>query len=182
MNARQNPVCTIGHSNRSFDCFAQMILGAEVDMVIDVRTFPRSRSNPQFNIEILPAALRARRIDYEHWASLGGRRKRQAGIDPETNRYWENQSFHNYADYALLPEFREAIDALAALSRDRRLALMCSEAVWWRCHRRIIADYLLARGLEVLHIMDAGKLTPAKMTPGAVAASASQIEYPEPEA
>ena len=171
---------TIGHSNRPPEVVIEMLREAEVQVVADVRTFPRSRKNPVFNLETFPEALGAVQIGYGHWPALGGRRPRQPEADPEVNALWRVRSFHNYADYALRPEFEVALDELIALGRERRLALMCAEAVWWRCHRRIITDHLLARGLEVLHLMGPGQSEAARLTPGAVVSGGTVI-YPAPE-
>lgn len=173
-------IFTIGHSNRSIEFLVEMIRGAGADLVIDVRSFPRSRTNPQFNIDVLPSAFTACQIGYEHWPELGGRRASQAGVDPRVNGFWENRSFHNYADYALSEPFARALRALIERGRHRRPVLMCSEAVWWRCHRRIITDHLLAAGVEVRHIMDVGKITQAKLTPGAWVRPGGGVEYPMP--
>lgn len=178
MSGRQLRVYTIGHSNRSLDVLIEMIRSARVDVVVDIRSFPRSRTNPQFNVDTLPEALAAHQIGYEHWTGLGGRRPVQKHVAPDTNRFWQNRSFHNFADYALSEEFQEALEALIELARTRQPAMMCSEAVWWRCHRRIIADHLLARGIEVLHIMEIGKTTPATMTPGAAVMPEGRVVYP----
>jgi uncharacterized protein (DUF488 family) len=161
------PVYTIGHSTRSIEEFAEILRSAGVQWVIDVRTVPRSRTNPQFNADVMPAALEPWQIGYDRIAGLGGLRGRSREIAPEVNGYWENQSFHNYADYAFSGAFAEGLDQLERLSDARATAIMCSEAVWWRCHRRIIADYLLLRGREVFHLMAAGKVEPARMTPAA---------------
>lgn len=135
--------------------------------MVDVRTVPRSRTNPQFNEDSLPEALAPFQIGYRRIAALGGLRGKSRGIDPETNGWWTNTSFHNYADYALSDAFAEGLDELETLAEDSRVAIMCSEAVWWRCHRRIVADYLLSRGREVFHLMGANKVEPASMTPAA---------------
>jgi len=159
-------VFTIGHSTRPLDDFVELLHNAEVDLLVDVRSIPRSRTNPQYNSDALPQPLAAAGIEYRHIASLGGLRHRRKG-DPESpNTLWRNASFRNYADYAATDEFRAGLDELEALSRSRRCAIMCAEAVWWRCHRRIIADYLLADGRPVAHIMGPGKIEPAKRTPG----------------
>src|SRR5690606_20945149 len=99
-------------------------------------------------------------------------------IPPQLNAGWRNRSFHNYADYAHTPDFRAGLERLAYLGRERPCAMMCSEAVWWRCHRRIIADYLLARGEEVIHVMARGRLEPARLTSGAVVTSDGSVVYP----
>lgn len=175
---QQTRIYTVGHSNRSLDMFVEMIRSAGVDFIIDIRSFPRSRTNPQFNIDVLLDTLAVHQIGYQHCDSLGGRRTAQKGVAPETNQLWRNQSFHNYADYALTKQFRNAIEALLELAMSRRPALMCSEAVWWRCHRRIVADHLLVRGIEVVHIMDIGKTTLATITPGATVQPNGSLIYP----
>jgi uncharacterized protein (DUF488 family) len=147
-------------------------------MVVDVRSFPRSRTNPQFNTEVLPETLAPLQMRYEHWPDLGGRRPKQPDVDDGINDFWNNRSFHNYADYALGPDFQNALEQLIATTAERRPALMCSEAVWWRCHRRIITDHLLARGFDVFHIMDRNKLVEASLTRGAVITKDRQVTYP----
>lgn len=174
------PFTTIGHSNRSLQEFADMVQGAQVGLVVDVRAFPRSRSNPAFNIDTLPKALAGMQIGYRHFPDLGGRRGKQRGVDPDLNAMWRVQSFHNYADYALGDTFAAALDAVIALGHQRRLTLMCAEAVWWRCHRRIITDYLLLGGHEVDHLMGLGQTTPASPTPGAQRTAAGKVVYPVP--
>jgi uncharacterized protein (DUF488 family) len=169
---------TIGHSDRSMEEFLTMLREAQVGLVVDVRSFPRSRSNPRFNIDTLPADLEAVQIGYVHVRALGGRRPRQPGIDEDLNALWRVRSFHNYADYALGEEFGSAFDEIVRLGRQRRLALMCSEAVWWRCHRRIIADYLLLDGHAVDHLMAPGHIEPATPTPGAQRTAEGKVIYP----
>ncbi len=170
--------CTIGHSNRTPDEFLDILRTADIGLVVDVRSFPRSRSNPDYNIEALPERLAAYQIGYLHIPALGGRRKRQSEVPDELNAQWRNRSFHNYADYALSPEFGAALSELVELGRSRRLAMMCSEAVWWRCHRRIITDYLLLSGHAVVHLMGNGREEPAKVTPGAERTPEGKIIYP----
>jgi len=170
---------TIGHSNRSLDEFIQMLREAGVAMVVDVRSFPRSRANPQFNIDRLPEALAEVQIGYLHCPALGGRRSMQPGVPDELNAMWRLRSFHNYADYALGGRFAEALDHTLRLGRDRRLALMCSEAVWWRCHRRIITDHLLLNGHAVDHLMAPGQISPAFPTPGAQLTPGGKVVYPQ---
>lgn len=170
---------TIGHSTRSLGEFLDMLRAAQVDLLVDVRSFPRSRTNPVFNIDQLPEGLAALQIGYRHCAALGGRRPKQAGIDEALNEFWRVQSFHNYADYALGSEFSVAFEELLRLGRDHRLALMCSETVWWRCHRRIIADHLLLRGHAVEHLMGPGRSEPATPTAAARLTPAGKIVYPK---
>ena len=135
--------------------------------MVDVRTIHRSRTNPQFNQDTLPEALAPWQVGYVQIAELGGLRGRSPGVDPETNGWWTNRSFHNYADYALSDAFMAGLGQLETLAEDQRIAIMCAEAVWWRCHRRIIADYLLLRGHEVFHLMGVEKMVPASITPAA---------------
>lgn len=169
---------TIGHSNRSLNEFVDMLRAARVEMLIDVRAFPRSRSNPAYNIDRLPEDLANVQICYRHMPALGGRRPKQPGVDENINALWRVQSFHNYADYALSEEFATAFLDLVHLGRDYRLALMCSEAVWWRCHRRIITDHLLLNGYAVDHLMAADRIDHATPTPGAQKAAQGEIIYP----
>jgi uncharacterized protein (DUF488 family) len=172
---------TIGHSNRSLAEFLTMLRDAQVEILIDVRSFPRSRTNPVFNIDHLPDDLAHVQIGYRHCPALGGRRRKQTGIDENLNAMWRVQSFHNYADYALGDEFAAAFDELVKVGEDRRLALMCSEAVWWRCHRRIITDYLLLNGHRVDHLMAIGHTDHAAATPGAQRTASGKIIYPDTE-
>lgn len=161
-------VFTIGHSTRTIAEFAGLLQKAGVDMVVDIRTVPRSRTNPQYNEDSVADTLAPYQIGYRRIASLGGLRSRQKDIAPEVNGYWDNQSFHNYADYALTPAFHEGLTELEALIVHHRPAIMCAESVWWRCHRRIVTDYLLAAGYSVFHLMGNGREDPAKLTPAAV--------------
>ncbi|MXO94074.1 DUF488 family protein [Erythrobacter arachoides] len=159
-----HPLYTIGHSTRTLEEFVDLLRGAGVQRLIDVRSIPRSRTNPQYNLDFLPDALRCWQIRHTIIPELGGRRSKQ-GVAADINAFWINQSFHNYADFAMSGEFRSGLQKLLAFHDDEPCAIMCSEAVWWRCHRRIIADYLLAEGHDVRHIMGAGRIDPAKLTP-----------------
>ena len=172
------PFFTIGHSNRSIETFAALLREADVQRVIDIRKMPRSRTNPQFNEDRLPESLAPLAIGYEHVAALGGLRTKARTVDRETNAFWTNRSFHNYADYALSAPFQEGLRHLLDVGHRQRCAMMCSEAVWWRCHRRIVADHLIARGESVFHIMSEGRIEPARLTPGAVVEGDTVI-YPE---
>jgi len=171
------PICTIGHSTRSIAEFVDLLRVGEATMVVDVRTVPRSRHNPQYNLDVLAGELAAYQLRHEYIRELGGLRGKAAEIAPEVNGLWRNQSFHNYADYALTESFREGLDRLLTLAETERCAIMCAEAVWWRCHRRIIADYLLAGGRSVLHLMGPDSAEPASLTPGAVACD-GVVTYP----
>lgn len=169
---------TIGHSNRSIAEFVGMLREARVDVVADVRAFPRSRANPAFNAEHLVEDLGQVQIGYRHFPSLGGRRSRQAAADEGINGLWRVRSFHNYADYALGDEFAAGLEELVRLGCGHRPALMCAEAVWWRCHRRIVADYLLLNGHTVVHLMGPGRTEQAVPTPGARRTGDGKVIYP----
>lgn len=171
------PIFTIGHSTRSIPEFVDLLRTGPADLVVDVRTVPKSRRNPQYNEDVLGEELAPYQLGYTRIAGLGGLRGKSREVPPELNGFWENQSFHNYADYALSPEFGAALDELLALSSERRCAIMCAEAVWWRCHRRIISDYLIEHGREVVHLMGEGRAEPARLTPGAKP-EADRIVYP----
>jgi uncharacterized protein (DUF488 family) len=171
-------VFTIGHSTRTLDELVSLLHQAEITLLVDVRSIPRSRAMPQFNIDTLPDALAAAGIRYQHLRALGGRRHHRKGAPPSQNTYWRVPAFRNYADYAETDEFRAGLETLRELARDSRCAIMCAEAVWWRCHRRIIADYLLAAGTCVEHIMGPGQIVPATMTPGAIVQPDGTLRYP----
>ncbi|HEV8552444.1 MAG TPA: DUF488 domain-containing protein [Casimicrobiaceae bacterium] len=172
------PVFTIGHSTRPLAEFVNLLQQADVTLVADVRTVPRSRTNPQYNRETLPLSLSEFHIAYDHIAALGGLRGRQQGIPPAVNAFWDNASFHNYADYAMTAPFRSGLDALRALAHVQRCAIMCAEAVWWRCHRRIIADYLLREDETVFHILGKGRLESARLTESARPGPNGTLVYP----
>ena len=174
------PFFTIGHSTRSLEDFAALLGASQVSVLVDVRTIPRSRTNPQYNQETLPGSLEPLGVAYQHIRELGGRRPRQREIPPERNAYWTQESFHNYADYACTRSFRSGFEQLQRLGEERRCAIMCSEAVWWRCHRRIITDYLIASGEAVLHILGGGRVDTASLTPGAVREPDGTLRYPKP--
>lgn len=182
MTSRQAilPFCTVGHSTRSLEEFIELLRSAEVELVVDIRKIPRSRANPQFIQDTLSEALAAHGFGYEHVDALGGRRGKAKDIAPDVNGLWTNDSFHNYADYARSAGFRAGLDRLIQLGRERRCAMMCSEAVWWRCHRRIVADHLIARDETVFHIMGRDRVDPARLTPGAVVQPDETVVYPRP--
>jgi uncharacterized protein (DUF488 family) len=172
------PFFTIGHSTRPIDEFVALLTTSEVKLVVDVRTVPRSRRNAQFNRETLPASLAEQGIAYEHCPALGGLRKKQPGVPAEANAFWDNASFHNYADYALGDEFRSGVENLRTLGYATRSTLMCAESLWRRCHRRIITDYLIAAGEEVLHILGPGHVEKARLTPEARVEPDGSLTYP----
>ena len=175
------PIFTIGHSTRTLANLVALLRGVDVSLLVDVRAFPRSRTTPQFNGDTLPDSLAAAGIGYRHLPALGGRRHHRRGAAPSLNMYWRIEAFRNYADYAETGEFGAGLDALRVLARDDRCAIMCAEAVWWRCHRRIIADYLLAGGTRVDHIMGLGPVVPATLTPSALVLANGTLRYPAPE-
>jgi hypothetical protein len=161
------PIFTIGHSTKSIAEFVALLRVGGVDLVIDIRSVPRSRTNPHYNLDRLPDELAPWQIAHTQLAELGGLRPKSKSVPPEVNGFWINQSFHNYADYALSQGFRDGLARLMALGTQRRCAIMCSEAVWWRCHRRIVADYLLWKGRAVVHLMGADRAEPARMNEAA---------------
>jgi uncharacterized protein (DUF488 family) len=156
-------IWTIGHSNRTLEAFLEMLTAFEIGVLADVRRFPGSRKHPHFNQESLEASLLDAGIAYEFLPELGGRRKPRAD---SANTAWRNESFRAYADSMETVEFHEGIARLLWFT-GRRVAIMCSEAVWWRCHRSLIADYLKAQGVKVEHIMTASKSEPHPYTPAA---------------
>ena len=151
-----NQVWTIGHSTHPFDEFINMLQSFNIEMIVDIRSFPGSRKFPQYNKETLIETLPANGIEYLHLLALGGRRK----VLPDSiNSNWRNPSFQGYADYMQTSEFEAGIKELEILAQQKRVAYMCSEAVWWRCHRSMVSDYLKLEGWKVMHIMGIGKET-----------------------
>ena len=146
-----------------------------------MRTIPRSRTNPQYNTDALPEALAARGVAYRHIPELGGLRGKRRDRPQSPNTFWENSSFRNYADYAGTEAFRHGLETLRALGHEQKTAIMCAEAVWWRCHRRIIADYLIEAGEDVFHIMAPGKTDPARLTPAARPTPDGALLYAAPD-
>ena len=181
---------TVGHSTDTLEDFVARLQTAHVTTLVDVRTLAGSNKFPHFNSEVLEVELPKCSIGYHRIHHLGGLRKRSKDIPAEVNGFWQNRSFHNYADYTLSPEFTaglsELISLASASAHENNVAVMCAEAVWWRCHRRIIADNLIARGHPVTHIMPQGKLADASITPGAVVEpphdeqAGPQVLYPAP--
>jgi uncharacterized protein (DUF488 family) len=173
-------VFTAGHSTRSIDEFVAILREAGVTRIVDVRAFPASKRHPQFNKSSLAAALEDAGVDYQHMPALGGRRgTKKTGAS--RNGLWKVDAFRNYADYAETPAFAAALDELEALARERPTAFMCAEAVWWQCHRRLIADYMLSRGWTVVHLLGAGQRQEATLTPGALPQADRTIWYRAPQ-
>lgn len=172
---RASPVIyTVGHSTHTLDELVEMLRGHGVERLIDIRTIPRSRHNPQFNRETLSEALHNRRIGYRHMKSLGGlRHPRPDSI----NAAWRNASFRGFADYMQTPEFTDALEKLIELAAEKPTAIMCAEAVPWRCHRSLIADALIARGYEVRDIMSSTSAKPHELSSFAKVRD-QQVTYP----
>jgi uncharacterized protein (DUF488 family) len=148
-------IWTVGHSTRAIDEFISLIQANDIKLLADVRSLPGSRRYPQFNREMLAGSLGKAGIHYEHFPELGGRRKPRSD---SRNLAWRNASFRGYADYMETEEFRKGVERLLDLAAGAGpTAIMCAEAVWWRCHRSLISDYLKARRIEVMHILDANK-------------------------
>ncbi|MGM7678019.1 DUF488 domain-containing protein [Microbacterium sp. A94] len=171
------PFFTVGHSNRSIEEFIEVLQSAEIGLVIDVRRLPGSRRNPQFDEDSLRESLGAASIRFERIAELGGCRPASNNVPFEVNAFWQNRSFHNYADYALSDEFQTGFVQLLERGCEHRTTVMCSEAVWWRCHRRIIADHLIAHDKQVFHLMNQGQQHPTELTTGAVLRETT-VTYP----
>jgi uncharacterized protein (DUF488 family) len=148
-------IWTIGHSTRTIEEFVGLLRHYQIEILVDVRHFPGSRRLPHFNKDALHGALAAARIRYEHLVELGGRRPVRSDSH---NVAWRNASFRGYSDYMETQAFRDGVEHLLGIARAGRTAIMCSEAVWWRCHRSMIADYLKARGFQVLHILSMTKV------------------------
>lgn len=180
-------ILTVGHSTHPLEEFIEILHGAQVHAIVDVRRLPGSSRYPWFNEDALAESLPGAQIAYRRAASLGGRRNVSRDVPDAVNALWRNRSFHNYADHALGEEFAQGLDELIRHAEligedrasDATTAVMCSEAVWWRCHRRIIADHLLARGVPVGHLMPDGRIVPAELTPGAQAREGTVV-YPGP--
>jgi uncharacterized protein (DUF488 family) len=160
---------TIGHSNHTLETFMGLLRSHEIHALVDVRRYPGSRRYPHFNAEELSAALAKAEVEYVPSPELGGRRK---PLKDSPNAAWENEMFRGYADHMMTDEFRDAIGRLSKLAQKKRTAIMCAEALWWQCHRSLIADYLKAGGAKVWHILGESKVeehpytTPARVVDG----------------
>lgn len=155
-------IWTVGHSTLSIEEFNQILTSHQIKTLVDVRTFPGSRRHPQFNKPGLAESLEAIGIQYHHQPKLGGRRKARAD---SKNTAWNNESFRGYADHMETPEFQQGIGELLKLARLQSTTVMCAEAVWWRCHRSMISDYLKVIGVKVLHILSDKKTEEHPYTP-----------------
>jgi uncharacterized protein (DUF488 family) len=168
---------TVGHSTRDRSELTELLERHAIELLVDVRAFPRSRRVPHFDSGVLESSLRDRRIAYEHLPELGGRRR---PVEGSPNGGWESAAFQGYADHMASPEFAAGLDRLASLAQDRRTAIMCAEAAWWRCHRRLIADALTVQGFRVEHI-GAGRGVAHELTTFAVVED-GRITYPPGQA
>ena len=171
-------IWTIGHSTRSADEFVELLRTNAIGGLADVRTVPRSRRHPHFGRELLDERLRTEGIEYRHFAALGGLRKPQSG---SSNGAWRNESFRGYADHMLTPAFSAAVDELLAFGDRHPVAVMCAEAIWWQCHRMLLSDALVARGVDVAHIMNqkgASAIQQHRLTPFAQIRGDRQVWYP----
>ena len=176
LRSRSKPssILTVGHSTHSIEEFLELLTAHGVQQLVDIRTIPKSRRNPQFNTDALAATLKAGHIRYEHMPGLGGlRHPRKDSI----NTAWRNDSFRGYADYMQTPAFEESLHTLIETASDKRTAIMCAEAVPWRCHRSLVADALTARGVAVEHIMSPSTRKPHSYTPFALV-EGEKVTYP----
>ncbi|WP_228121481.1 DUF488 domain-containing protein [Gluconobacter cerevisiae] len=176
-----SPFYTIGHSTLQLSDFIAILRHYGVTLIVDVRAFPYSRRNRDYDGTNLQSELAIHGIDYSHLPELGGRRPRSKTVATAVNAFWRVQSFHNYADYALGEDFHHGLVQLIELGQQATVAIMCAEVLWWRCHRRIITDYLLARGMTVFHILSMTDAVSARLTESAIIDSSQHITYPEME-
>lgn len=168
---------TIGHSTRPIVELIEILTASAVTRVVDIRRIPRSRANPQFDIGVLPETLARAGLEYVHLATLGGLRARAEGVH-DVNAGWAQRAFRNYADYARTAAFQEGLRELLEMAARQTCAILCAEAVWWRCHRRIVTDHVLAHGVAVIHLFSRTKQTPASLTPFAVVDARANVSYP----
>lgn len=179
MDKRPATIHTIGHSTRPLEEFIGLLQAASIRCVVDVRRLPGSNAYPHYNADALQRSLADVGIDYWHVDALAGRRRASEVPDVGEATFWTNPSFRRYAAYAHTREFHAGLQALEQRAARQACTVMCAEAVWWRCHRRIISDYLLADGVRVLHIMGPGKVDVATLTKGACVID-GQLVYPPP--
>lgn len=173
----ETAIYTVGHSTRSLEELIGLLREADVAILADIRSYPGSRRYPHFNREPLGAAIEQSGRRYVWLKALGGRRRSPADAE-SPNGAWRHPAFRAYADYMMTPAFRQGIAALGQLAQEGRTAIMCSEAVYWRCHRRLVSDWLVAHGTPVLHIMGPGALRPHEVTPEAVVRPDGLLVYP----
>jgi uncharacterized protein (DUF488 family) len=169
-------IYTIGHSNHPLEKFIEMLTAHGIGLIADVRTIPKSRHNPQYNSDALAASLREHGIEYRHLPALGGLRHPKKD---SVNTAWENDSFRGFADYLQTEGFEAGLSELLPIGQEQRTAVMCAEALPWRCHRSLIADALLVRGITVMHIMSRTSVKEHTLTPWA-RVQGMAITYPRP--
>ncbi|SFH63094.1 DUF488 domain-containing protein [Planctomicrobium piriforme] len=171
---------TIGHSNQPLEDFLDLLKQHQITALVDIRRFPGSRAFPQFNQETLSTALRDHGIEYHWFESLGGRRPASKSAGPSPNLGLKNPSFRNYADYMATGDFQTGIEALSKIAAAKKTAIMCSESVFWRCHRRLVSDFWTAQGGLIQHIFSSGEIKPHQMTEGAKI-NQGTVTYPGPK-
>jgi uncharacterized protein (DUF488 family) len=169
-------VWTVGHSTHTLDVFVELLSVHEIALLIDVRTVPNSRRHPHFGADALAASLPDRGVAYARSPALGGWRRT---VPDSANGGWQNASFRGYADYAMSCEFAEALAELRDMAAERRTVIMCAEALWWRCHRRLIADRLVVSGDTVCHIGSDGRAYAHRLSAFAAVDAAGGVTYPE---
>jgi hypothetical protein len=172
------PLYTIGHSTRPVAELIDILQASAVTRVVDIRRIPRSRANPHFDIGVLPQTLAGAGLEYVHLAALGGLRAKGDGDDEDANAGWVRRPFRNYADYAQTAAFKEGLRDLLEMAARQTCAILCAEAVWWRCHRRIVTDHMLAHGVPVIHLFSRTKQVPASLTPFALVDDRAGVSYP----
>lgn len=177
---RPRPLYTIGHSTRPVAELIEILQASAVTRVGDIRRIPRSRANPQFDIAVLPETLAVAGIEYVHLAALGGLRAKGGGNDEDANAGWVRRPFRNYANYAQTAAFQKGLRDLLEMAARQTCAILCAEAVWWRCHRRIVTDHVLAHGVPVIHLFSTTKHAPASLTPFALVDDRPGVSYPAP--
>jgi uncharacterized protein (DUF488 family) len=168
-------IWTVGHSTHTFDAFVALLAAHGITLLADIRTVPKSRRNPHFNTDALARSLPERGVEYLHLPRLGG--WRHAAAD-SPNGAWRNESFRGYADYAMGDEFANGLSQLRELAATQPVAMMCSEALWWRCHRRLVADRLVVAGDTVCHISSDGRASVHQLASFAVVGAGGQVTYP----
>ena len=171
----RGPICTVGHSTRSLDELIALLVGAGVRQLVDVRSVPRSRRHPHFAGDRLARSLPEHAIGYRHEPRLGGFRRPRAD---SPNHGWEHPAFRGYADHMASEQFNSALAELESIARERSTCVMCAEAQWWRCHRRLLADALVVRGWRVLHLGLGGEPAEHELTPFAVVVDGQALRYP----
>lgn len=172
-----NTIWTIGHSSRALDEFVALLHSFNITLLVDIRNYPGSRRYPHFNKEALEQSMPENAIQYLHLKELGGRKK---PVENSINTAWRNSAFRGYADYMQTKEFKKAVNSLECVAQEQLTAYMCSEAVWWSCHRSLVSDYLKWKGWTVLHIMSANKPTEHPFTSAAKIVNA-ELRYDEPD-